>query len=335
MTVYREYAPEAAVRFSGSGLPGALTSALAQYAKTQPVSAAVAAETLPIVMADVLREDAWQFSSLTGDGFPLEFNFSSASDALTFTTEVAGPSVDPLQRLALVEQLLGQLGARPTPHLMTALAGLQTEGELRFGAWLRVRLVETEPEFKVYSETPASTCEDSQRPLFEVLGVKSLLPGVAAPQIRMIGYDLATGGLEFCFRHRDLEPWQLERLCQIARFGDRFAELFETLAAAVARPLGGALPGPQTGFSVTLDSHNVPTRFAVFFFARSLFGGDARIRQTLMRLAQNAGWEFGAYPMVSAPLRDHEGTETAHGMIGFSVGGDGPVQLDFGLRPPG
>lgn len=334
MTVSSEYSPQTAARFAGPGLPGAIAEALAQYARTQPVSAAVVAETLPIILADVLSDDAWHYSPLTGDGFPLEFNFSSASDALTYTTEVAGPSVDPLQRLALIDVLLERLGARPAPHLMTALSGMQTHGKLRFGAWLRVRLVETEPVAKIYAETPESAAGDAQSPLLEVLGVRSLLPGASAPRVRMIGYDVDSGALEFYFRQRNLEPWQLERLCQIAGFGERFAELAETIGMAAGRPLGSGMPGTQTGFSMTLDNHNRPVRFAAFFFARSLFGGDARIRRSLLRLAQNAGSDLGAYSMVSAPLANRDHAQTLHGMVGFSVATHGPVHLGVGLRPP-
>lgn len=332
MTVQTPPPGPACDRLEQQHLPRVVAEALGCFSDSNLAGAVIAADTLPVVLADVVREDQWAFCPLTPDGFPLRFDFSSASAALTHTSAVCGPGTDPVQCLPRLAGLLDRLSAGASPNVMLALSGLQTGAALRFGALLRVTYDAATPGYTVYTEVPPDANARAGQPLLEVLGVQSLLPAAPVPGVAVLGYDVASGALEFVFGRRPHEPWELERICQIAGFGARFAELAEFIATTTGAPVSAGLPPARV--AVKLDRDNMPVRFAVSFDAAALLGNDARCRRTLLRLAANLGWPVGGYLQLSARLPERPAGPMHHCHVAFSVTNDAGVGLSFGLRPP-
>ena len=69
-------------------------------------------------------------------------------------------------------------------------------------------------------------------------------------------------------------------------------------------------------------------------FARTLAGGDGRIRRRTLDLAADQDWNLEAYAELSRSLSQRDDWRTLHGMFAFPVSGSG-VGLQIGLRPPG
>lgn len=314
-------------------LPAPVTDALACFTESNLAGAVIASATLPIVLAEIVRENNWSFCPLTPDGFPLRFDFSSANNDLTHTSAICGPSTPAVRCLPKMAGLLDRLGGVPSAPVMVALTGLQTDGALDFGAWLRVRYDAAQPSYVVFAEVPQDATLRAEQPLLEVLGVQSLLPAAPEPGVAVLGLQTGSGALEFIFRERQHRAWELERLCQIAGFGARFSDLVEYVAVASGRTISDGMPPARA--SVTLDKDNMPLRFSVSFAASALLGDDARCRRQLLRLAANVGWAPVGYPELSARAQQHAGTSAHHCRVHFSVESDGPVTLGFGFRPPG
>src|SRR5262245_59487706 len=93
---------------AAGGTHPALTRALRVFAEHSSALARRAEASLGVLLNGVRSscwpEVAWQFSQLTGDGFPVEFAFSSADDVLRYTVEVAGPELPNSRRLGCAEQ---------------------------------------------------------------------------------------------------------------------------------------------------------------------------------------------------------------------------------------
>ena len=82
----------------------ALEQASRWLARQHQSLAARASQSLDLILEGVLRsswpEVAWEFSRLTGRGFPLELTFSSAGEEIRYAAEVAGPEFPEVERLS-------------------------------------------------------------------------------------------------------------------------------------------------------------------------------------------------------------------------------------------
>ena len=94
---------ERVLELAASGSPGATAAA-----------AVALREALAGIRTSSWPEVAWPFSRITGDGYPVEFTFSSHDGALRYTTEVGGPEMGH----AAVLRALGQ----PTPGRLRVIA---------------------------------------------------------------------------------------------------------------------------------------------------------------------------------------------------------------------
>lgn len=119
----------------------AIQTVLDIYTKVAPTPATRATAALQVLLQDLYQKSdqaiAWQTSTLTGDGFPLEFAVTSGDTDLRYTTEIATPLVAPVQRLALAQQRLQQLTQADIPDaLLVPFQQMQQGGALRHGTWV-------------------------------------------------------------------------------------------------------------------------------------------------------------------------------------------------------
>jgi hypothetical protein len=278
-------------------------------------------------------EVAWKFSQLTGDGFPLEFTFSSQDDEIRYTCEAAGPEMAAPDRLPYARNLLADCGAAADEGQFASLSSLQTMGPLSFGTWVGGRHGPRGDSYKFYVECPAPYSPAADQRIAELAGTRDLLSS-RATDLRIIGYEPARSRMEFYFKTAGLEPWEVILLMR--RFGleERQAELFDLLGKAWGKPVRDRLPSDSAGFSFAVDPDHGPVAFSLHSYARSVFGGDARIRRHVLELAQQMGWNFAAYEAVSAPLANRDKVSTFHGIVSFTVAAGRQPVLQIGLRPP-
>jgi hypothetical protein len=270
----------------------------------EPEAAARAGDTLERLLADT---GAWTASRLTGDGYPVEFTFTSR-DRLIRCTVSPWADRDPQARLALAEAALGE----PVPGWLRELAG---DNELCIG----LRHGPGGDRLKLYVPTPGAQ-----------LGATPELSGRTV-QARMVSFEPSTGVFERYFRVPRLQEPHLLELLRGVGLGHRAAELAAIVREAYGRALDRGLPGPTAGFSVAV-ADGAPATFTLYLFARSLWGGDRWIRLGLLELARARGWDLGAYAEASRTERDRHATY--HSMLGFVVHADAPIQAAIGLRPP-
>jgi hypothetical protein len=316
----------------------ALGRALEAVATVTPVLAARAGAALEILLEGVTgsrwQEVAWAFSRLTGDGFPIEFTCSTRDATVRYTTEVAGPEVDPRERLPLAERQLARLGARELSAALGArLRAIQGAGALLYGAWIGGRHGPDGDQYKLYVEVPrgwSDEIEDLVRPL---MGEAPLLPAEIV-QLRMIGYEPATERMELYFRVDRMDAWQLGLLLQRAGLAEQHAALLGLIEDAYGRSVEPVLPGSKLGLSFAYAPAGRPAALSVFALARTLCGGDDGIRRRLLALGARHGWDLRSYARLSEPLIGRTGRKTAHGMVAFFAPREGPVGLHIGLRPP-
>jgi hypothetical protein len=318
-------------------MPAALERAIERIIALRQDAAAIRArESLHLLLRGVRHsawpEVAWKFSRLTGDGYPLEFVFSSRDEEIRYTCEVAGPEMAEGERLLRVKDLLAERGAIVDETRLDLLRGLQGMGELSFGAWVGGRHGARGDSYKIYAESAAVDSATAKR--IAALGGTTDLLSSRGARLRIIGYEPSRSRMEFYFKMDGLEPGEVRLL--LRRFGlqECEAELIDLLSAAWNRPVRDRLPSDSTGVSFTTDSGNVPIAFSLHFYARSVFGGDARIRRRLLELAEQRRWRLGAYATISEGLIQRDELSTFHGIASFSVAAGRQATLQIGLRPP-
>lgn len=116
-------------------------------------------------------EVMWSFSRLTGDGFPIEFTFSSTDEGITYDCEVASPEVPDEQRLLSALDTLNRLGQpRPPAEIVDLLSRIQASGALSYGAWIGGRHHVDGDRYKVYAEVPGRVGSQLSMSLIIFLG---------------------------------------------------------------------------------------------------------------------------------------------------------------------
>jgi hypothetical protein len=316
----------------------AMARAFGLLAERAPIAAARAGAALASLLGwtrhSAWPNVVWDFSELTGDGFPVEFAFSSADSALRYTAEVAGPEVDDRARLPIALQWLDQREPGALPAATAELFGrLQSAGALRYGAWISGRHDDRRDRHKLYLEVPDPLSEAARDLTRNLLGAEALLERRAS-QLRMVGYDPAVDRIELYFRADGLELWEAARALHRVGLADGEKDLWALIAEACDRPLRNRLPGGRAGFSLSFDAGRQPASFTIFHHAVEVFGGDGSIRARVLALAKSRGWNFDLYEALSAPLMDRATNQTDHTMVGFTIARQSVPALQIGLRPP-
>lgn len=328
----------------------ALDRALDEYAREMPEVAARAVAVLDVLLAGVetspWSEVAWNFSHLTGDGFPVVLEFTSNGETIRYVSEVAGPEVDASRRFDLALAALGRLRVAALP-VCERLRRVQRTGRLRYGAWVGGRHGPEGDTFKLYVEVPRPDpramqdaphgyvlhADESADLVRALLGDRPLLTRRTAG-LRMIGCELGTGRIELYFRADGLKPWEVVRLMGLAGLASEADDLLGLIEEVTDRSTLQKLPSEQTGFSLSVAPDGRAMVFAVFCLARTVLGGDGRIRERLLEVGARRGWSLRQYAAISGPLAGRTGSRTRHGILSFVAAPGMPPMIHIGVRPP-
>lgn len=313
-----------------------IQSSLNIFAQTMPVAAQRASAALQVLLQEMYREPdkaiAWQGSSLTGDGFPLEFAFTPADTDLRYTTEVGTPLIPPQQRLSLSFQQLARLGHSVPAQMQDTFRQMQQNTDLQYGAWVGGRHSNTSDSYKLYVEVPEENSSCLEPALHTLRIPRPKLSDRPVP-LRMIGYHLTTHKLESYFRVTDVTPYHLKNLMAHCGLGERTQELLELLEESYGYTLRDKLPGGSIGISYSFSPEGVLPVFSLFLFTRVLWGGDATIRHKFSQLTSQQSWDNSLYRQITQSLGDCHLCTTYHGMVGFIVPPNGAIVPSLGVRP--
>ena len=267
----------------------------------------------------------WRSSRLTGDGFPFELAFSTADARLRFTLEPGAAGIDPRNRLDVALRGIAALSGQPVPEgVARSFAAMQAGKGLAFGAWVGCRVGPKDIAYKVYAEIPADapSMRLIDRPI--ALSDRAVVP-------RMVAYSPATQAYESYVRVPSLEPRHLPAVLAPAMQQAEASRLVELVEDAYGHRIRGRLPGPSVGLSY-LTRGGAPI-VTLHFYARAIWGSDARIRAGFERMASGLGWDPSAYLEVTAPIASREDWRTYHGILSISLDPTHALSLAIGVRP--
>lgn len=273
-------------------------------------------QALSHVRASAWPEVAWSFSRINGDGFPVEFTFSSSEGGLRYTSEIAGPEVDEQERWRYA---LNWAGDSDSESMRSDFVTRWQSGPLRWGAWVGGYHSESACRRKAYLEVSTTTATESPP------GV----PSIPGAKLRFLGIDASGTQTEFYFRRDALEQADVGRLLWLLGSGACFAPICETLSATLPWPTHDRLLPTSSGFSIAAGGV-----LTIYTYARCVWGGDANIRRCLLDLAEKHCWDFELYEAVTRPLESRTSHLTFHGILAWVAVPGRPVELRISVRPP-
>ena len=185
---------------------------------------------------------------------------------------------------------------------------------------------------KLYLEVPASSQSSEIEQLERRLGSR-LAVDSKRRFLRMIAMEPASDSYEGYFRVSGLRPWEIRRLLSPFGWEDREKAILGAFEDVYEGALHRRLPSDTFGFSYRWKG-GVPEAFSLYTFASSMFGGDGRVRECVLRAALRRGWHLEGYDRLSEPLRGRRGPEGVHGMFGISISSGGDPEPRIGLAPP-
>lgn len=287
-----------------------------------------AEDIIRVLLAERLASSepgAWRSSRLTGDGFPFEIAFCTADDRLRFISEPGSHDLEPHRRLDVASDLIGLLSDDPIPaDVLNDLRAMQSEAPLQYGAWIGCRVSEERTVFKLYAEVPPErTLPPGCAPL--ELSDRKIVP-------RMLAYSPAKREFESYVRVPSLEPCHLPAVLAPVGMEAKAPWLVEFLEDAYGYSIRGRLPGPSVGVSYVVGPAATIT---LHFYARALWGSDARIRRNFAQLAQSFGSDTAAYLALTEPIATRESWQTFHGIVGITLTPCAETSLTIGVRPVG
>src|SRR5215471_17664294 len=263
------------MRFARARDGSALEYALECMAKNAPEQTRRARRALNVLLKKVRAsswpEVAWQFSTLTPDGFPAELTFSShPGHIVRYATEIGGPEMPEQEHLGEAFRLYHILAGNPvSAEAEQAMHAVQAGRELAYGAWFGGAHTKTRDRYKIYAEVPKDADIDEFLPgIFR--GAMPLAQCGSRPV--MLGYQPETEMREVYFRAANLAPEDIGRLLWSNKLAHRYRETLELIEATAGRP--GAT-GALAGFSLAFNCDPTAKAVSLFTEARFLFGSDA------------------------------------------------------------
>jgi len=317
----------------------AIENALKIFAETHMGPALRASLSLSRLLLPV-QESAWPdvnycFSRLTGDGFPMEFSFSSAENAISYTTEIAGPDIPESTKVKLAASLLAERTQVPQDGKITELISqLMQQQDLRYGAWMGGRHGFTgEDRYKIYLEITEASRGIGDTFFQRLTGNSSVLDREHY-RLRMISIDNANKW-EYYFRFFHIDVWQLLYIMRSIGFAEQGRELLDFITLISKRKVDQSFTGNNLGFSITLDTFGSAQAISIFTYNYKIFEpGDRYIRKKLLEFSDRFGWDFNSYTQITEPIAFKTGRLTNHGLVAFSISRAGTKILQVGLRPP-
>lgn len=278
--------------------------------------------------------DGFSGSTLSMDGFPVEFAFSSADAALRYTVDPAPPGSDPAARVDTALALLSSLATPATLfNRLAVVRQMQAGSPLQFGAFIGGRHQAATSRHKLYLEIPEAGTSAAEALATELIGKPKTLPKL--PQrIEMIGLDPVSKRTEFYSRIQNMIATDLTSLLWRADLTARYGELIALLSACLPVPIWRELPGTLFGFSYSVSETGGPLIFTLYTHARSLFGGDGATRTRILGLGRERGWDFDFYERLTEPLAIRDSAITSHTMFGITLTAEAPIAVTFGVSPP-
>jgi hypothetical protein len=263
-------------------------------------------------------------SPLTGDGFPVEFAFCTADARLRLTLEPG--CADSRCRLDAASDLIRRMSTDAIPsEVLDALRAMQSPGQLAYGAWIGCRVGRDGMAFKLYAEVPPGGRMASISP-----AIPTLADSIAVVP-RMLAYTPATQAFEAYFRAPSLEPRYLPAVLAPAGIEGQTQPLINFLEDAYGYCIRDRLPGPSVGISYVTDPER--SRITLHFYARAIWGSDARIREGFTRVARAFAWNERPYLHVTRPIAARESWQTFHGLLSVTLDESQQVSLSIGVRP--
>lgn len=302
--------------------PTSQTLARARHIVPQACTRAqgILGNVLDALTASIWPDIALRFSSLTNTGYPIEFAWSSRHRDLRFTFE-AGPAEMPdHQRLPKALSTLAELGVADF-YAAHELQNIQISAQLKFGTWIGTRCSETDIAYKLYVELPPGLRSASWAQ--SVLDRSSLCLRLPETVWRMAGLS-PEGGVELYARTENLTTMTLGSLAhQLDAESTLFLELVEQLVRQHEPPA-------TSGISLTFNGTGAFVGLTLFTFAKHLYSSDGHVRDALVALAENNGYDTTLYGALSGGKEDGH---WRHGMIGVGLQRDAGTWIQAGLRP--
>lgn len=301
-----------------AALPEAVAAGLAGY----PPALAARAGAAIGVAAEALGR--WEGSGLTGDGFPLELGFTTADPALRWTFDPVPPGAARPVEAALAA--LVRLGQTPGSCVGAIARRLEAASAVSF-AWIGGRHDAAGDRYKLYVPLPKGP--EAEAALAALALPRPRLPDPPAVP-RMLAFGPGPERVEVYWRAA-APVWMLPRLLEPAGVADRATALAATLEDAWGHRLRDRLPGGDVGISYARCVDGPPSA-TLFLIARTLWGGDGRIRARMLERLTAAGAPVAGYETVTRPLAGARTAETRHGMVGIGIGQSG-FHWSIGVRP--
>lgn len=268
-----------------------------------------------------LSDQMFSASLLTQGGYPFELGFSSNRHEIRYTADPICPLAPIEDRWRVAKKWFG------TPPVAYDLDTFIQCKKNRFGCWVSGRISDMAFRKKMYVEI--STAQ-KQRGLLLLPTELQHMPGnVLSPDL--IGIDTENIAPEIYCSLRTNRRQTLHRLLQAAGVAEALPSLWELLGELAQLPVRRVNNTLSLGISIK----NTVARpvISIYAFCSQLFPNDGSAYQRITHMARQQQWNLSLYQQMACPLRESDCFPLRHGLVGFVLQPDQPIQLTVGIEP--
>jgi hypothetical protein len=319
-----------------------LEGALDAVADLDPDIADRAALALEEILEGIVRSPwqsvAWSASSLTQTGYPVELAVTSGRHELRYAADVVGPERPARDAFAVGCSVLRAVGgvAPEGSAFERTVSELFRAPDLRYGVRIGGRHDALGDRFKLYVEVPRSTPRPLAAEVLRSFTHDRVLAQLELGRLRMLGLDATAGTVEAYFRTEVANSREALELLRRTALADRAGDLVSFVEATARRGRRSAFERATVGVSVTLAGDGRTVACALFRPARFLFPSDVAVQRGLHELCADRGLDLPFYSELTRTLRaERHPRHRWHGLLAWTVAGEGDPVLTVGLAPPG
>lgn len=310
---------------TGTGLYPGLSPVITDLHRFHPVEFVVQAQHILERLSQLWNKTAPGSgnSLLTPGGYPLEFNFSTSGNDLSYTADPGDPAMSVSEKWEVIRQFLPGMGTA----LSSDLESLRHYPGQRFGCWMSFRHLPTGLAHKIYQEIPQAAF-----PLI-FSRLEKELPGIRQELLApmLLGIFPGNPGIaEYYFKLRGSNTESVQPLLRHGEVQQHVPLLYSFLSELASEQIQTLIRRLHLGLSYRVCPGKMP-EITLFAHAAQLFRNNSAASRSLIILGRHLGGQLSDFEQLARLDRDDK-EAFAYSVVSFKLARE-RVDLSFGWRP--
>ena len=268
-------------------------------------------------------------SVLTPGGYPIEFNFRSDDEGISYTLEPGLPHESIADKLDFIRSVIDDFDAEKNKQ---AAAFIRQQNH-RFGCWISIRHGDDHNlAYKLYYEVTNDTDAYFLKRMAD--DIPQLPPAVKFKPMLVGVMPNAEGITEYYCKLMHADVNLLHKIFLSAGVSRQLPFVLSCLSWLVSKQHNKLFENLTLGVSFRIVKGQFPT-LTLFMHCPQIFTSNAQARTQILSLFRQIGGQAELYEAVSEPLNYLNIAHPVHSVLSIKIKNDKEIACSVGLSPWG